>query len=224
MDKTRWLIFIGLCVAVIGGLIFFSKQDSPQTDNTEPQKIIRDSEIPDHTIGNIDSSVVLMEYADYQCPACTASSQNLGKIADDYDDKIVFVFRNYPLTSGHPHAFAAAATAEAAGRQGKFWEMHDLIFANHSEWNDLSAEKRNDIFEIYAKQLGLDFDKFTEDLSSKAVADKINRDRALGAKMGVDATPSIYLNGQKISDDLLNDLVSGNGEKLREKLDETLKQ
>ena len=110
-----------------------------------------------------------------------------------------FVFRNFPITEVHPNAKAAAGTAEAAGLQDKYWQMHDKIYETQTDWSELSINDRGKFFENLAKEIGLDINKFNTDLSSKSVSEKINYDTALGKKAGVDATPTFYLNGKKLT-------------------------
>lgn len=224
MDRNRWLIFGLLCVGAVAGLVFFSAKDKIDVSNVDATKIDATSAIADHVFGKADSKIIMIEYADFQCPGCTAAAPNLKPIYEAYKDHVAFVYRNFPLTSAHPHAFAAAATAEAAGLQGKYWEMHDLLFQNRDTWAPMTAEARNTTFEGYASQLGLSIDQFKSDLASKKVADKINTDRALGIKVGVDSTPTLYLNGRKVSDDAVKDLMQQKGDKLRDQLDAQITQ
>lgn len=223
MDRNRWIIFIVLCVAIIGGLIIFSNKDKVDVSGVDPKKIATTGDIPDHVIGNPASKVVVFEYADYQCPGCYASFPQVKAITEQYKDQVAFVFRNFPLTSGHPHAFAMAAATEAASLQGKYWEMHDLVFQSRAEWVDLKAEQRNERIEAFAHQLGLNVEQFKNDLTSKKVTAKINSDRALGVKMGVDATPSFFINGEKVSGEIINDLMSSKGDSFRKALDTAIK-
>lgn len=224
MDRNRWLIFIGLCVAIIAGLIFLSRSDKANVDNVNQWSVLRSGEIPDHTIGDPAAKVILIEYGDYQCPGCHAAYAETKAIADAYKDHgVVFVFRNFPLTSAHPHAFATAAAAEAAGLQGKFWEMHDTIYQHWSEWKDLSAEDRNTRLESYAQTIGLNLAQFKTDISSQKVTFKINKDRALGAKSNVEATPSFFLDSKKLSDEIVGDVMQQQGNQLRDALDAALK-
>lgn len=224
MDRTRWIIFIGACVVMLGGLIFFSSKDKVDTSNTDPATIVTTGDIPDHVYGNKESKVVLIEYGDYQCPGCGAAAPQVKAIADEYKQDIAFVFRNFPITSIHPNALAAAAVAEAAGQQGKFWEMHDLLYQTHSVWSNYSIDERSKSFEGYAKQIGLDIEQYKTDAGSKKVSNKISLDKSLGAKAGVESTPSFFLNGTEVDKDTVSDVMSGKGDKLRQKIDEALKK
>jgi protein-disulfide isomerase len=151
---------------------------------------------PAHEKGGANAAVVLEEFGDYQCPPCGAIHPWLQKIKDDYGDRVKIIFRNYPLQQMHRNAFSAARAAEAAGMQGKFWEMNDLIFDNQAEWKD-SPEPRP-IFAGYARRLGLDEAKFKADSESKAAADRVIADFNRGNSLGVTGTPTIFLNGREL--------------------------
>lgn len=220
MDRTRWIIFIALCAIVLGGLVLFSGKDRVDVSRLDPTAIMtketlasngvtQADAIADHIYGNPDAKVVVIEYADFQCPGCHSAFTPLQSVKTSHKNSTAFVFRNFPLTSAHPNALAAATTAEAAGLQGKFWEMHDLLFGNWDEWRSTSGAERTAVFEQYATQLGLNIDQFRSDLTSKSISQKISRDRALAAKVKVSATPTIYINGTKISDSTSDDLLSG---------------
>lgn len=224
MDKTRWFIFAGICAAVIAGLILTSSKDKINVDNVDAFAVTTDKTINDHVFGNKDAKVTLWEYADFQCPGCGAAYPHVKSIKQRYRDSVRYVFRNFPLTSAHPHAFAASAAAEAAGIQGKYWEMNDRIFSNRDEWQNTNAEQRQTVFERYAGELGLDLAKFKTDIASKEVAAKINYDRSIGIKAGVDSTPTFYLNTTKISSDITGDLLQGNTKKLTDALDNAIRQ
>jgi len=171
----------------------------------------------------VSSKVVLIEYGDFQCPGCGGAFPQLKLIKEEYKDKIAFIFRNFPLTTLHPNALAAATAAEAAGLQGKFWEMHDALYENQSAWENIDASKRTDVFAGYAKDIGLDAEKFVTDLSDPRVSAKINRDRAFGKKLNVNGTPTVYVNDQKLSDTEITDLTQSTGDQLRGKLNAALK-
>lgn len=224
MDRNRWLIFGVFCVGVIAGLIFFSGKNKIDVSGRDVFVIDTASEIKDHVYGNADSKIVVYEFADYQCPGCAGAFPQIKTISDQYKDHVAFVYRNFPLTSGHQHAFAAAATAEAAGLQGKYWEMHDLLFQTRDSWNGMTAEQRRTAFEGYVSELGLNLDQYRSDLSSEKVSMKVNTDRALGLKAGVDSTPTIFLNSKKLDAATVNDVMKNKGDALRDMLDELIKK
>lgn len=226
MNRTTWIIIGALCLLGLGGLIYVTKKDTVNVDAADPFSIItgNSTTIADHTKGNSKAKVIVFEYGDYQCPGCAGAQQNLPKIEATYNDTVLFVFRNYPLSSIHPNALAAASVAEAAGLQGKYWEMHDLLYANRDQWVNASADQRNGVFNSFAKQLGLNIDQFNTDLSSDKIAKKIQTDLALGNKAGVNGTtPTMFINSTKTDTDTTNDLIQQQGTKLMDKLDEALK-
>lgn len=204
MSKKAWVIFAAICMIVLGGLIYLSGSNRLDVSNVDPNSIQAASEksgnISDHTFGKTDSKVVLIEYGDFQCPGCGGAHPTVKMLTEKYKDQIVFVFRNFPIASKHPNARAAAAAVEAAGLQGKYWEMHNQVFETQSAWQSLSANDRGSFFVGYAKELQLDETKFKTDMESEAINKKINFDQAVGKKAGADATPTFFLNGKKLSD------------------------
>jgi protein-disulfide isomerase len=148
--------------------------------------------------GNPDASVYLVEFSDYQCPACLAVKPVLDAVLKAHESNLLFVYRNFPLDQ-HPLSHPAARAAEAAGKQGKYWEMHDLLFANQEK---LSEE----LFPQLAQQLGLDMTVFAKDYNDPAVAAKIQSDVTDGNRIGISATPTFFLNGKKLELTNFNDL------------------
>lgn len=223
MDKWKWLIFAGLAVVVIG-VIIFTKPETAQFDG-DPAKVVAD----DRVYGNANAKVVLVEYADFQCPGCGALFPVIKQVKEQYKDQVAFVYRYLPLTSIHPNAKAAAAAAEAAARQGKFWEMHDVLYTNQVEWSDAAADRRGSFFEGYARQIGLNLDQYRTDIASAEVSQRISRDLAAAQKAGIQlSTPTVVLNGQTLQN---SELSSGSAnssrfsaDKLSQLLDERLKQ
>lgn len=225
MSKSRWIIFGVVCVLVLGGLILLANKDKKDVSSIDPTQIIAstDTEIGDHVYGNKASTVVVFEYGDFQCPSCGGAFPQLKTIKETYKEQIAFVFRNFPLTSIHPNALSAATSAEAAGLQGKFWEMHDALYLNQNSWSSASTKDRNDIFASYAGSVGVNVDQYTKDLTSKKVADKIARDRAIGKKVGVDSTPTVFIGSDKMDSEVISNLVQGDGSKFTAEIDKRLK-
>ncbi len=209
MSKKAWIIFAAVCVVLLGGLVYLSSKNRVDIGNVDINKIQTAQEasgnIGDHVFGKSDSKVTLIEYGDFQCPGCGSAHPNLKQVTEKYEDQIAFVFRNFPLTSIHPNAKAAAATAEAAGIQGKYWEMHNKLYENQSSWETLSTDERTNFFADYAKELGLNVEKFRTDLISVNVNKKISYDLEVGKKAKVTGTPAIFLNGETIDQDTWND-------------------
>lgn len=143
----------------------------------------------DHVQGPLDAPVVLVEYGDYECPHCRLVYYNIKELQELLGDKICYVYRHLPIRSSHPHAQLAAEAAEAAGAQGKFWEMHDMLYGH--EALDISHVME------YATSLGLDMTKFQDDLENHSFAEKIQDDFAGGIRSGVNGTPTFFLNGER---------------------------
>lgn len=207
MEK-KWIIFALLLIGSIGALIISQpakiKIDLSQVDkNSIINPGTQNGEIADHIMGDPKAKAVMIVYGDYQCPACAQHNQELTQLAQKFSKNLAIIFRHFPLP-GHTSAIAAAAVAEAAGQQGKFWEMHRLLFQNYLVWGS-DVTKRDDIFKTYAKQLGLDEARFEQDLKSPKIKQKINFDTALGKAHQLQETPTIILNGDKISTEIWSD-------------------
>jgi protein-disulfide isomerase len=209
VSKKAWIIFASACVLLLVGLVYISSKDKVDVSKVNTDKIVgastQSGNIADHVFGKKDSKVLFIEYGDFQCPGCGSAYPTVKTVTEKYKGQVGFVFRNFPLTSIHPNAKAAAAAAEAAGLQNKYWEMHDVLYANQSSWENLGTSQRIDFFASYAKNLGLDTAKFKKDMGSTQVNQKINYDIALGKKVGVNATPSLYLNGKAITQETWSD-------------------
>lgn len=146
----------------------------------------------DYTAGSKDAKVTLVEYGDYECPHCGRAYSIVKKVQKAMGDKLRFVFRNFPLTQVHPNALHAAEAAEIAGRQGKYWEMHDALFENQNALDDESLIG-------YADRMGLDVEKFTEDLENDTFEEKVREDFMGGAESGVNGTPTFFINGARFN-------------------------
>jgi protein-disulfide isomerase len=144
---------------------------------------------------NAHSKVTLVEFGDFECPACGAEYPIVTQLLQTYNGKINFVFRNFPLPQ-HQNAQAAAETAEAAGAQGKFFEMYNLLYENQNTWGE--STNPTQYFTQYAKSLHLDMKKFTADVNGKKYASKIQGDINDGYAVSVNATPTFFLNGVPI--------------------------
>lgn len=151
----------------------------------------------DHTKGGTSAPVTLIEYSDFQCPACNAFQPVIKNVLATYGDNVQFAYRHFPLYTLHANAEEAAYASEAAAIQGKFWEMHDLLFDRQADWEHL-ADTTN-IFAAYADLLELDVEQFTRDLTSDAVRDRVKIDVTSANAAGISATPTFYLNGTALS-------------------------
>ncbi|MDQ3718363.1 MAG: DsbA family protein [Thermoproteota archaeon] len=142
----------------------------------------------DHIRGSINAPVTIVEYGDYECPYTGMAYPVVKEIMKQFDDKIYFVFRNFPLNDIHPHAQHAAEAAEAAAAQDKFWEMHDYLFEHQKVLDDLHLLE-------YAQKVGLDIDKFKQEMSGHIYAPLINKSLKSGIESGVEGTPTFFVNG-----------------------------
>lgn len=192
MDK-RFLLILAALVIVFGGIFWFtkSKSSAPGGGSNSSQE-----SGSNHVLGNNTTGVTLVEFGDYQCPACYQYYPLVKQVQEKYNDQISFQFRNFPLVQIHPNAMISARAAEAAGLQGKFWEMHDLLYTNQNDWAQVGSP--SSIFVQYAQQLGLDTAKFEEDMNSAAVLAIINGDVSAAQSLGATGTPTFVLNGKKI--------------------------
>jgi len=188
---TGFLVVIGLIVW--GLVVSVNKGNRNGLENLGQPAPVSAS---DHATGPLDAPVTIIEYADFECPACESYYYVVKQLLSSSTVPIRLVYRNFPLPQ-HTNALPAALAAEAAGLQGKYWEMHDLIFQNHADWTDLGDPKP--VFVGYAKDLGLDIGRFDADTASSGLKDFIDNQEAEGVGIGIDATPTFFLNGKAIN-------------------------
>jgi protein-disulfide isomerase len=151
------------------------------------------SEDRDHIEGPADAAVTLVEYGDYECPYCGAAYPIIKEVRARMGERLRFVYRNFPITTSHPHAEQAAEAAEAAASQGRFWQMHDLLFENQKRLGDQDLH-------AYAERLGLDVEPFDKELAEHAHAARVRDDFMSGVRSGVNGTPTFYINGARHDD------------------------
>lgn len=181
------LIAVGIAAIVLGMVGFITKT---------PESQLSVSINSGDNSKNLDTAkAVLVEYSDFQCPACKYFYTQLKNLESDFGKDLGVVYRNFPL-SQHQYSFLAAQAAESAAKQGKFWEMHDLIFENQDTWSQNSNARA--IFISYAQNLKLDIVKFESDLDSSDVKNKIENDLSGGESAKINATPTFFLNGKII--------------------------
>jgi len=144
----------------------------------------------DHTLGSKDAPITLIEYGDYECPYCKAAHAVLKEVLNELGDKVLFVFRHLPISTAHPNAKTAAEAAEAAASQGKFWEMHDILFENQDSL-DIDSLKR------YATALNMDIRQFEKELSGHVHSQKVREDFISGVRSGANGTPTFLINGKR---------------------------
>ncbi|HLL72847.1 MAG TPA: thioredoxin domain-containing protein [Pyrinomonadaceae bacterium] len=149
-----------------------------------------------HLRGRADAPILIEEYGDFQCPPCGFFHPILKRIEGEYEKEVRVSFHHYPLRNMHKHAAEAARAAEAAALQGKFWQMHDLLFEKQKEWSDAPAARP--MFLNYARTLGLDLGKFAQDIDSALINNRVMNDETAGTARGVSGTPTVFLNGREV--------------------------
>ncbi len=189
MKESKILIFI--CLLVLGAMVglYFAFSGSDSSKSVAPQNLTREDS---HTSGT--GPVKVVEFADFQCPACQAAAPELIRLETEIKDRVKLVFRHFPLPM-HKNAQISAQAAEAAGAQGKFWEMNELLYLKQLEWSESARPLEQ--FKTYAAQLGLDVEKFVATVQAVEFQEKINRDIEDASTLGVNSTPTIYVNGKK---------------------------
>jgi protein-disulfide isomerase len=190
MDK-RFIIILLVVFVGFFGLVMFTKKDKSVESSS-----VANSQGSQNFYGKADSPVTITEFVDFQCEACYGYYPYVKQVKEKYKDQVRFQVRNFPITSGHQFAYQAARSAEAAARQGKFWEMHDKIFEGQKVWEQ--SQNPQTYFDGYAKAVGLDMNKYKTDRDSSSVAAVINKDLADVRKIGGDGTPTFAVNGKKV--------------------------
>lgn len=213
MKRALPFIIIGIVlIAGVTAIVIFSRQrggagsagafatNNQQTQTTASPSSAAPQSSPNAATGftrpnvKVSSPVVLEEYGDYQCPPCGMLYPVLKEIEHEYGDQLRVVFRHFPLTKIHKNAMMAAQAAEAARNQGKFWEMHDRLYRNQNTWKDLPDARP--IFIGYARELGLNVERFSREMDSPEVQQRIASDMQRGSGVGVNGTPTVFIEGQ----------------------------
>lgn len=194
------IIPIIVAILLVGGIVFWATGFKKNDSSERLIKISADAEKRSDgnpwVKGNAQSTIIVKEFSDFQCPACAAWETVINEIYNKYQSQVRFEYRNFPLTTIHDKALAAAWAAEAAGRQGKFWEMHDLLFKNQTKWA-LKFGFENTAND-YAKQLNLNLAQFKKDYKDRKVKDIVDNDIQLGNDKNISATPTFYINDEKV--------------------------
>lgn len=197
-NRRKEVLFGAVFVVVVVALMIFagvmSAGQSTKTGSfagTQTAAVTAD----DHAKGNAAAKVSVITYGDFQCPACGAYEPILQKLEAEYGDRVTFVFRNFPLIQNHKNAQIAAQAAEAAGLQGKYWEMHDLLYSKQAEWSETATDAVvATYFDKYAQSIGADVKKFDADIDSNAVKARIQRDVSMANTAQVNHTPTFFIN------------------------------
>jgi len=193
-DIRNISIVIIVCIAIIlaGAFVYGRSNVDPLSIPENQVKLERPDSL---TIGSKNGKVKIIEFADFECPACAIGAETVLKLINDYKDQISFVFRHFPLEQ-HSNAFLASKAGEAANEQGKFKEMYEKIYTNRPAWGD-KRDPQTEVFVGFAKDLGLDVVKFRADLASDKYDSKIKRDKQDGIDIGVNSTPTFFINNKE---------------------------
>jgi protein-disulfide isomerase len=196
-NRTKPIIVIVVAVALAAGIaVYWSRQSSASAVGNSDTTIAVNPG-GGHVRGKATAPVTLVEFGDYECPSCGYYYPIVEELLRRYPDKVKLEFHHYPLIQMHAHALAAAMAAEAAGDQGKYWEMHDMLYKNQPQWaRNPNPESQ---FLAYAADLGLDANKFMRSLKSPDVEKRILEDIQRGSAAKVEGTPTFYINGQSIN-------------------------
>lgn len=193
-------LFAGVAIfsvlILVVGMFFINKTSSTPTVNKELTKEILTVKNDDWVKGSTDAPITVVEYLDFECEACRVYYTITKQLSEEYKDKIRFVVRYFPLP-GHKNSMTSALTAEAAGKQGKFWEMYDVLYEKQKDWGEKQLADSS-LFDIYATQIGLDVNKYKSDIKSQETKDRINRDKESAISLGIQGTPTFFINGEKI--------------------------
>lgn len=213
---VKRITFWVLTIVIVSGAVFSLVMIKNTANTNNIVKATTSISDTDWTRGNKTAPVTLIEYSDFQCPACGSYSLVIKQLILEFESDIYFAYRHFPLKQIHKNANLAAWAAEAAGKQDKFWEMHDIIFENQKEWSNENSAKN--IFVKYAEILNLNLEQFEIDINAKEIKNKVDNDYRGGISLGVNSTPSFFLNGEKIQnprsyDDfkkLIQEIISNN--------------
>lgn len=205
-NKVFIIVVVVTIVLILGGVFLMTRGNSGSSVSTNkvnaslliPQNAIETSGIANgnYLAATNSATLTLVEFGDYECPACGEYNPIVKQVLTNYSGKINYVFRNYPLAQ-HANAQISSDAVEAAGLQGKYWQMHDRAYETQNDWSNLSDP--TNVFIGYANDLGLDIAKFSADLSSPTVKDKVQNDLNDGNTIGINETPTFYLNGKKLT-------------------------
>jgi len=192
-----FVIVIGVALTTLGSgtLLYRAKRQQLKNIPESENVLAKTNTDLAHIRGNPDAPVTLEEFGDFQCPPCGKFSEFVEELLKEYNSRLRLVFRNFPL-SGHEHAREAALAAEAAGLQGKFWEMHDTLYREQETWT--KAPNVRELFESYAGTIGLDVAQFKKDIDGDKARERVDSDRALADFLGVKATPTLFINNRPV--------------------------
>lgn len=216
----RYLPFIivgAVALATLGGGTMLYRAKRPHLLTIRPDKAVAGKSAAEaiHVRGNPAAPVTLEEFGDYQCPPCGNMAGFIDQLVKEYHPNLKLVFRNLPLAV-HRYAREAALAAEAAGLQGRYWEMHDVLYREQAVWS--KADNARDLFDSYAGMLGLNLNQFKKDMGSEKARERVESDQERANSLGVRSTPTVFINNQEVAPNE----KTPNG--LRAKIDAALKQ
>lgn len=203
-NKVFIIISLATCLLIFGGISLMSRNGGQSSAVKVNDSILISAnsyktsgfENGNYLPASPSATITLVEFGDYECPACGLYEPYVKQILTDFPGKVTYTFRNYPLTQ-HKNAPISSYAVEAAGIQGKYWEMHEIMFSTQSDWSNLSDP--SSLFIDYAKTLGLNTDQFTSDMNSQKIKDIVAADKNDGETVRLSETPTFYLNGIKLS-------------------------
>lgn len=195
--KNPWVIIGIIAVVLFGGSIWYS--------NSAAEKNNEGITFSPHIKGNPEAAVKLVEYSDFQCPACAAFQPVVADVLTQFGDAIAFEYKHFPLPI-HPLAEPAARAAEAAGQQGAFFEFHDKLFENQTAWSNSPNPMLQ--FTAYAEELGLDTEQFRRQYSASLIRERVREDLAEARELGLTGTPTFFLNGERMVIQTYEDFVN----------------
>jgi protein-disulfide isomerase len=198
ISMKRRLPFVIVAVVALatigsGAILYHAKR--PQLQAIPKELSAKSNAESLHIRGNPDAPVTLEEFGDFQCPPCGSFASFGEELLKEYDSRLRLVFRNFPLPL-HEHAREAALAAEAAGLQGHFWEMHDVLYREQANWS--KAPNARELFESYAGTIGLNLDQFRRDMDGDKTSERVDADYARGQSLGIKITPTLYINNQPV--------------------------
>lgn len=209
--KFLGIILISTLVLLFGGIFFLTRGNSSKA--VTGTAVLRIDYSKGEKIGSDSAKVKVVEFSDLQCPACLAAEPAVKKIRESYKpNQVQLIYRHFPLAQ-HSHSNQVASLAEAAGVQGKFWEMHDKLFDTQSQWSGMADA--TPFFMDLVKQLGLDENKIKQVMDDNATKAKIQADIAEGNSLGVNSTPTFFVNGRKLNIQSFEDLNTAVEEELK---------
>lgn len=190
--QGKFIFIIAIILGVLFGYYFFATSGDTSSGASAEISVTA----TDHVRGAKDGVVTIVEFGDFQCPACAAYSAVVKQVLADNVATTKLVYKHFPLTQIHRNALPAAKATEAAALQGKFWEMHDVLYSKQEEWS--GALNSRDYFLTYATTIGLDTKKFLADYDNTALEEKILAEFREGVKLGIQGTPTFFVNGKKL--------------------------